>query len=146
MKSRLHEDAHWTSNGLLMPIEYTFFSFLLSPPFSGKSSIEWNIGYLSLEKTSSSWYASRTSLTVFHDWQVFISDRNFQGDLSKLFSSVKCLFQLSMHPRTLHQINANKTHVAENHIGVETIYKVWSKIGIQWLTLSITVLTITLSA
>ena len=44
----------------------------------------------------------------------FPTESNFQGDLSKEFSSLITLFQLSMHLRTLHQINVRNTQVAEN--------------------------------
>ena len=44
----------------------------------------------------------------------FPTDSNFQGHLSKFFFALISLFQLSMYLRTLRQINARKTRVAEN--------------------------------
>ena len=39
---------------------------------------------------------------------------NFQGDLSKEFFLLLSLFYLSMHLKTLYQINARNAHMAEN--------------------------------
>ena len=63
------------------------------------------------------------------------TESNFQGDMSKEFFSLRSLFQLSTHLRTLHQINVvENLHfimqltcpgalTGENYIGVGTIFE-----------------------
>ena len=64
----------------------------------------------------------------------FPTESDFQADLPREFFPLISVFQLSMHLRTLHQINARNAHVAEqstcpgllageNYIGVGTMFE-----------------------